>query len=119
MIFNRKEVEAAEQLLLLEPGYTADNVSAEFKRLAKEHHPDMPTGNAAMFVALDRAKHLLHKHLESGPPAGKPFYKRPDCPNCAGKGRLMFRRGFAQIPITCGRCKGSGDAAWESDNMDN
>lgn len=117
MIIKNEDVESAVTLLGI-TGYplTAENVNNAYRKLAKEHHPDTG-GDMGKFVAVDRAKHILLEHLKRSK-ATQPKWTKPDCPNCGGKGRVMLRRGFATMTVTCGRCKGSGDADWDADVVD-
>ena len=119
MIISKAQVEAAQLVMGLDgQELCAANISEAYRNLARKHHPDVG-GDASQFVALDRAKCLL-LHWISQAPATRPVsYRKPDCPNCKGLGRILIRRHFGGVlPIMCGRCKGSGDAQWEADNSD-
>lgn len=41
-----------------------EEIEAKYKKLAKEHHPDMPNGNDAEFKKLNVAHKILRKELE-------------------------------------------------------
>lgn len=119
MIIKLDDILSAQKLLGLE-GYPLQEGSIKdaYRKLAKLHHPDAG-GDPAQFAAIDRAKHLLLEQLKRTE-ALKPreVLQKADCPNCKGMGRVVIRRGFGRMTITCGRCKGSGDANWDEDIMD-
>jgi len=39
-------------------------INTQYKKLAKEHHPDTPTGNAEKFKAINHAHKMLKRGLE-------------------------------------------------------
>ena len=41
-----------------------DLINAQYKKLAKEHHPDSPTGDTEKFKAINRAHKMLKRGLE-------------------------------------------------------
>jgi len=40
-----------------------DVINKRYKHLAKEHHPDMSTGNADKFKAINNAHKILNREL--------------------------------------------------------
>jgi DnaJ-class molecular chaperone len=119
VIIKREDVLASQALLGIEGiPLDEDSVRCAYRTLAKKHHPDAG-GDAAQFAAIDRAKHLLLaqiKRLATAQP--QPVLQKEDCANCGGRGRVVIRKGFATMTITCNRCKGSGDMAWDEDTYD-
>lgn len=120
MIVTRAMVDQSIVILGLEGmPITTDTVKAAYRKLAKTAHPDVG-GSAEQFAAADRARAILELHLAKvGVNSGvaQPMIKN-DCPNCKGRGRVTVRRHWTSITITCGRCKGSGDANWDEDIQD-
>lgn len=119
MIISKAMVEQAQTVLGLEGlPLTLDSVKVAYRTLAKKHHPDVG-GDPQQFAAVDRAKCLLEEWLVKNPiqHVAEQMLKE-DCPNCKGKGRIVIRKHFGQMTITCGRCKGSGDANWDEDLQD-
>jgi DnaJ-class molecular chaperone len=97
---------------------TPETVKAAFRTIAKTAHPDVG-GSIEQFAAADRARAILEIHLSRTETKGiaQPMV-RNDCPNWKGKGRVVVRRHFANLTITCGRCHGTGDADLDIDVQD-
>jgi hypothetical protein len=55
---------ARETLGLPEDTKDMDVINTHYKKLAKEHHPDTPTGDAEKFKAINRAHKMLKRGLE-------------------------------------------------------
>jgi DnaJ-class molecular chaperone len=117
MISESMAREACEKLMLVwGEAWGEDGIAAAYRRLAKSAHPDAG-GDAAEFVALDRAKCILLQWLKTKPRKIEVLMKE-DCPNCKGKGRVVIRKRFGSMTITCGRCYGTGDANYDMDIQD-
>ena len=59
------ERKAARELLGVDPEkIDMDHINRQYKRLAKEVHPDMPNGDTERFKALNRAHKILKRELE-------------------------------------------------------
>lgn len=116
MITKQMAAEARITLGLEDVVLTEENVKQAFRSKSKTAHPDAG-GSDAAFANVDRAKCILLEFLKRSP---DPIveYKRENCPNCAGSGRIRIRRGFGVLTIVCGRCKGSGDAQYDVDVQD-
>lgn len=87
----------AFETLGLPPTATADEVKAQWKSLASQHHPDKG-GDAETF---DKMRRAYKSALEI---ASKP----KKCPACDGTGKRRESHGFNSIEIQCRFCKGSG-----------
>lgn len=74
-----------------------DEVTARWRVLASEHHPDNG-GDADRFIECRRAYEQAHA-LSSEP---KP------CDNCGGAGKIIVTRGFNQVKLPCNACDGTG-----------
>lgn len=116
MITAKMAADARALLGLVDVTLTEDTVKQAFREAAKTAHPDAG-GDGAAFANIDRAKCILLEFLKRNPEPAAP-YKREDCPNCGGSGRIRIRRGFGVLTIVCGRCKGSGDAQYDVDVQD-
>lgn len=113
----KQQVEDAQKVLGIDgTPLTREAIKIAYRALAKKHHPDAG-GDAAQFAQVDRAKCILELWLDRQPKEPRDW-RVEACPACDGKGRVVVRKGFAQMTITCGRCKGSGDAQWDADVVD-
>ncbi|MFH1125816.1 MAG: J domain-containing protein [Candidatus Altiarchaeota archaeon] len=56
--------EARKRLGVEEECTDISEIDTKYKKLAKEHHPDMPNGNKAEFKKLNTAHKILRKELE-------------------------------------------------------
>jgi len=54
---------AREVLGVDEDSTNFDEIHAKYKKLAKEHHPDMPNGNTEKFKEINTAHKLLKKEM--------------------------------------------------------
>lgn len=93
-------------------------VTAAYKARAKEVHPDMPGGSAEAFARVDWAKHVLLAWLKQAAPAERSVFGVRRCEVCNGTGKATVQRGFNQMKIICGACKGSGDADYDACKVD-
>lgn len=60
-----EERSKAREILEVAPGTTdMQEINKKFKVLAKAHHPDMPSGNAEKFKAINNAHKVLKRELE-------------------------------------------------------
>lgn len=137
MIVNRKQAEEAWALLVTtavnDPmevysdwpnldGTCEEAVKSAYKSAARKAHPDMETGSAEKFAAVDRAKHVLLKWLERQAADGPPKLKAEQCTNCGGKGYVerQGQRGFkvTTLRVQCRRCNGTGEEGVEHDRGD-
>lgn len=62
----------AERVLQLPSSYTPEDVKAQYRKLAKQHHPDRPGGNKELFTQVNNANEVLqgkHKLIDPGPDA--------------------------------------------------
>jgi hypothetical protein len=60
-----EERKSARELLGVDPDkIDLDHINRQYKRLAKDAHPDMPSGDTERFKALNRAHKILKRELE-------------------------------------------------------
>jgi hypothetical protein len=59
----KKRKEAREVLGVHEDSIDFEEMHENYKKLAKEHHPDMPTGDTEMFKKINVAHKILKKEL--------------------------------------------------------
>ncbi len=74
-----------------------DDVKAAWRRLAAIHHPDKG-GDAAVF---SRLRGLYLAALQESMDVKL-------CESCDGSGKVVQRRGFNSVTLSCHRCGGSG-----------
>ena len=86
------------EVLGLPEGSSADEISARWRALRSELHPDHG-GDAERFHAASRA------YDEALREAGEP---KP-CPTCGGAGTIKVARGFNVIGMSCNACDGTGE----------
>jgi DnaJ-class molecular chaperone len=110
-----KAKDAAFDLEVELEGLTQDALTAAYRAKARQHHPDAG-GDPAMFVRVDRAKHVLAAWLERVPEAD-PTLKVEDCSNCEGTGFIKIQRGFRALRRQCPSCYGSGEKGYERDKV--
>lgn len=111
IVSHKMAAEAAATLGGLDLDTLSEPVLAKvFRDLAKSLHPDKG-GDAAAFVAADRAKCVLQKWLERRAPEepADPAISSHTCPMCLGTGRRTLRRGFRSMTMICGTCRGHGE----------
>ena len=58
---------AREVLGVEEHSIDFDAMTKNYKRLSKEHHPDMPNGNTETFKKINNAHKILKRELDSNP----------------------------------------------------
>lgn len=78
----------AHEVLCVSETATVAEITAAYRRLAQEHHPDKG-GSTEFFIALRNAYVLLTK--------GK-------CPQCDGTGTVITRRGMFVDRQPCPKC---------------
>lgn len=114
MMVNEKDARAAAEELGLSWGSSIidiGGVTAAYRARAAQTHPDRG-GDAAEFVKVDRAKHVLLAWLAKPKVASVTQRKRP-CDYCNGAGHVYqqgSRPGSQGLRRTCPKCSGSGDA---------
>jgi DnaJ-class molecular chaperone len=112
IVSHRMAVEAAATLGGLDLETLSEPVLTKvYRDLAKTLHPDKG-GDAAAFVAADRAKCILQGWLERRTPPEEPAsaaISSATCPMCHGSGRRTLRRGFHSMTMMCGTCRGHGE----------
>ena len=113
MIVSRKMAEAAaEELgLTLHSALDEPTISMAYRALVKVCHPDAG-GDAEMFAAVDRAKHVLMAWLARADRSAPPPHGAADpCPRCRGKGymELAGARLGSVLRKQCPTCRGSGE----------
>jgi DnaJ-class molecular chaperone len=97
----------------LNRGSTRAEVTARWKELARELHPDRhlhsPQPYAAAFAAVSQAYAVLgDEGLRKRYDAALDLASKP-CDGCRGEGRTWKQKGFAErIPTPCATCGGSG-----------
>lgn len=52
------------EILGVKPGATSDEIKRAYRKLAHQHHPDKPTGNAEKFKEVNEAYKYLTEHPE-------------------------------------------------------
>lgn len=60
----KQREEAREALGVDKDTIDLDIIDKKYKELAKQHHPDMPTGDAGKFKAINRAHKILRRELQ-------------------------------------------------------
>ncbi len=85
------------KLLGLPTEAAPDDVKAAYRALTKEHHPDMATGNAVRFQAVQTAYKKVVEHMRAA-----------NCETCRGAGFTFKINGFNSMKTGCETCGGSG-----------
>lgn len=111
MTVSRQMAEAAARTLRMQLGDATEiMVTTAYKSMAKAYHPDMPGGDAAKFVEVDKAKCVLLLWLKRPKVAPvDPAISSEKCIPCKGTGRRTLRRGFRSMTMLCGSCRGTGE----------
>ena len=76
------------EVLGIQPGVSADEIKAAYRRACMRAHPDRG-GSEEQFRAIQKA----YEDLQKGP-----------CPDCGGKGYVTTHRGFFKDVSRCPRC---------------
>lgn len=85
------------EILSLPEDATPDVVTARWRVLASEHHPDKG-GDAQMF-----------NHYRQAYEAALELVNQPrPCLSCNGTGKAEVRRGFSRVELMCSMCNGLG-----------
>ena len=84
-------------LLDLPETATPEQVKAKYRDLTKQHHPDMPAGDAVQFQAVQAAYKKVVAHMRAA-----------NCPECRGRGKVLRAKGFSSMHETCKDCGGTG-----------
>lgn len=76
------------EVLRIQPGVSADEIKAAYRRACMRAHPDRG-GSEEQFRAVQKA----YEDLQKGP-----------CPECGGEGFIVTRRGFFIDKTECPQC---------------
>ena len=111
MVVSRQMAEDAARTLRMQlDDATEIMVTTAYKSMAKAYHPDVPGGDAAKFVEVDKAKCVLLLWLKRPKPVPvDPAISSEKCLQCKGTGRRRLQRGFRSMTMLCGSCRGTGE----------
>lgn len=113
-----KALEAASVLRIQLDDATEAMVKTAFRSMALTAHPDQG-GSVEAYARVDWAKEVLNRWLKAQATVTDTPGLTPDkCKPCGGRGSVVIRRGFGTLTITCGLCRGSGDATYDHDRSD-
>jgi DnaJ-class molecular chaperone len=113
---DRVDRTAAYSELRLAPGAGGEAVRAAYRSLAKQHHPDIPGGDAGRFQRLKQARDLLLAGSDPAPAGPAQVARRGADISAEVEVPLEVIMTGGRVPVSgaggvCAACRGTGSSA--------